>query len=504
MFMKRSVFVVLFLFSVHFSFGQQVRVDTLCRQAYRLILSLRFGPAGQMLKLEKALYPDNVYVDYLENYADFLRVFIGENQNLFDNLNDTFDVRYNRIKQLPDTSRYKNLLLANMNLQWAFARLKFGAYFSAAWELNRAYRMLTENSERFPAFVPNFISMGVMHVMIGLVPDKYNWMLRIISMQGSVEQGKAEIYRALDKAASDPAYSYLYPEALFYLGFIELNLSPGRKALDKLMYYLRQTGNGNLLMDFLKTDIYMRHGQNDRALKQLEQAPQGNGYFPFYYLQYLQGECFLRKLEPVQADRHYNNFLEHFEGQNYIKDAWRKRAWAALLQKNPVRYHQYMDSVKVHGVSKVGADNEAEKEAASSLLPNTSLIRARLLFDGGYYQRAKNVLDTMNTAQLTADEKTERLYRYARIAHRQNRIAEAKKAYRQTLVMGRGSRRYFAANAALKLGQIYESEDSLALAGTFYRQCLQLDFNEYVNSIRGKAKEALERISQKEAVTNGN
>ena len=263
--MKKLFFLVIAVFFVQFLDGQQVRVDSLCRQAYGEILSLRFVPARQMLETERQLYPENVYVDYLENYIDFLRVFIGENPKVFGTSTDKFGVRYDRISNLPDTSRYKNLLLANMNLQWAFARLKFGQYLSAAWEINRAYRMLTANVERFPNFIPDDITLGVLHVMIGLVPDKYVWMLKIISMKGSVEQGKAELYRALDNTTKNSPNAYLHNEALFYLGFIELNLSPNRKALDKLMAYLNRTDNRNLLMSFLKTDIHIRNGQNDLA-----------------------------------------------------------------------------------------------------------------------------------------------------------------------------------------------------------------------------------------------
>ncbi len=502
--MKKAVFLVFLVLSVRLVSAQQVRVDSLCQKAYSEIMSLHFAPAKQLLQQEKQAYPGNVYVDYLENYKDFLRIFIGENKNLFNRLEDTFDIRYNRIKELPDTSRYKNLMLANMNLQWAFARLKFGQYFTAAWELNRAYRLLTGNKERFPDFIPQDISLGVLHIMIGLVPDKYHWMLKIISMQGSVERGKAEIYRALDSAASNPRYAYLYPEALFYLGFVELNLSPDSQALKQLIRYLEKTDNSNLLMDFLKADIYIRHGQNERALKQLERAPQGNGYFPFYYLSFLKGDCYLRKLEYDSADAAYRYFLNHFEGLNYIKDAWRKRAWTALLQNQPALYRQRMDSVTVYGDDKVGADKEALEEAQASPIPNKNLLRARLLFDGGYYLQAKHILDTMDTANLTNDENAERIYRYARIAHRQRLWATAKKEYRRAILTGAKSHRYFAANAALKLGEIYESEDSLKTARQFYNQCLEMDFDEYVNSIRGKAKEALERISEKESATNGN
>ena len=502
--MKKLFFLVLAVFFVQLLDGQQVRVDSLCRQAYGEIMSLRFVPAQKILETEKQLYPENVYVDYLENYIDFLRVFIGENPKVFDTSIDNFGIRYDRIDQLPDTSRYKNLLLANINLQWAFARLKFGQYLSAAWEISRAYRMLTVNVERFPDFIPDDITLGVLHVMIGLVPDKYGWMLKIISMKGSVEQGKAEIYRALDNTTKNSPNAYLHNEALFYLGFIELNLSPNRKAMDRLMIYLNQTDNRNLLMDFLKTDIHIRYGQNDLALKLLKSLPQSPDYFPFYYLRYLKGDCYLRKLEPDSATLSFRYFLKHFKGLNYIKDAWRKRAWVALLQNRPKEYQQFMDSTKVYGVAEVGADKEALKEANSGITPNTNLLRARLLFDGGYYVRAKTILDTMNTSHLTKEEQTERIYRYSRIAHRQRDIPLAKKEYRRVIVMGSLSPRYFAANAALKLGEIYESEDSLTLAKSFYEKCLVLNFDEYKNSIRGKAKEALSRIQGKQAATTGN
>ncbi len=495
--MKKLFFLVIAVFFVQLSDGQQVHIDTLCRQAYGEIMSLRFVPARKILETEKQLYPENVYVDYLENYINFLRVFIGEDPKVFGTSIDNFGMYYDRVGNLPDTSRYKNLLLANMNLQWAFARLKFGQYLSAAWEINRAYRMLTENMERFPDFVPDYITLGVLHVMIGLVPDKYGWMLKIISMKGSVEQGKAEIYLALDSTTKNSPNAYLHDEALFYLGFIELNLSPDRKALDKLMVYLNQTDSRNLLMGFLKADIHIRYGQNDLALSLLNSLPQSPDYFPFYYLRYLKGECYLRKMETDSATISYRYFLKHFDGLNYIKDAWRKQAWAALLQDNPKKYQQFMDSVKVYGATEVGADKEALKEANSGLIPNTNLLRARLLFDGGYYARAETILNTINTGRLTKDEQIERVYRYARIAHRQKNIPLAKKEYRQTIAMGSQSPHYFAANAALKLGEIFESEDSLTLAKGLYERCLNLNFYEYRNSIRGKAKEALLRIQRK-------
>ena len=386
-----------------------------------------------------------------------------------------------------------------MNLQWAFARLKFRQYFSAAIEINRAYRLLTDNTHTFPDFVPDDLSLGVLHVLIGMVPDQYNWMLRLISMEGNIEQGKNEIYTVLQKSLQYPKYEYLKPEALFYLSFIELNLSPDQKRMNQLMNYLDQMSRDNLLMAFLKLNILMRHGENEQALaflKSLDSLNRKEDFYPFYYLNYLEGECYLRKLKP-EAEKYYLNFLHHFKGVNYRKDAWRKCAWTSLIKGDTLKYFQFLDSLKSDGNTDVDGDKSAQAEAERKVLPNIPLLQSRLLFDGGYFQQAKQILLEMDTIALKADDKLERLYRFGRIEHALRQWTQAKYFYNRSIVSGKGSPRYFAANAALNMGRIYEQEDSLKQAKTYYNLCLKLDFQEYKNSIRGKAKEALSRIQIK-------
>ncbi len=105
-------------------------------------------------------------------------------------------------------------MLGNIHLQWAVARLKFKEYFTAAVEINKAYRLLEKNAEMFPEFVPNKISLGVLHIMIGMVPDKYQWLLNIISMEGSVVQGREELNHVLEQSNQNEIYSYLKVETL--------------------------------------------------------------------------------------------------------------------------------------------------------------------------------------------------------------------------------------------------------------------------------------------------
>ena len=44
---------------------------------------------------------------------------------------------------------------AEVHLQWAGNRLKFKEYLTAAYEINKAYRLLTKNQELYPNFIPN-------------------------------------------------------------------------------------------------------------------------------------------------------------------------------------------------------------------------------------------------------------------------------------------------------------------------------------------------------------
>lgn len=125
------------------------------------------------------------------------------------------------------------------------------------------------------------------------------------------------------------------------------------------------------------------------------------------------------------------------------------------------------------------------------------MLRARLLFDGGYYHQSKDVLDKMNVHQLSSDEQLEQTYRYARIAHKLYQWNTAKEKYRETIEKGSNSVLYYSGNAALKIGEIFEVQDSIEKAKKYYNLCLQLNFKEYRNSIRGKAKESLARVQQR-------
>jgi len=475
------------------AFSQVVIVNSNCQNAYVDILSLKFDDAQKRINEEKQVNPDNVITDYLENYIDFLKITISEDENLFKEIEDNIQIRSDKIRELSDTSRFKNYFLGNINLQWATVNLRFGNYIAGAFKINRAYRFLEDNDKKFPGFFPNKITLGVLHIMIGIVPDSYHWLLNLISMSGTVAQGRKELTIAYNNCLENTDYAFLKDEILFYMGMVDLNLSPGPEYANYLLSKI-DNDNKSLLLSYLAINTRMKNNQNDEALLIFDKIDSTQNYYPFYYLEYLRGDCYLRNLNTEKASASYQIFVKKFTGTNYIKDAWRKIAWCYLIDGDIAGYNQFMDSIPMNGETNIDADKNAENAFQNKNTPSVNLLKARLLSDGGYFKQADSALTEFNPK--SDIQKVEKNYRKARIAHQLMNYDDAKKYYKITINTGGSFTEYFAANSALKLGNIYESENRIDEAGHYYKLCLDMDFDEYRNSIRGKAKQGIERIEE--------
>lgn len=494
--LRFSLIPVLLLITIYQGISQ-VNNSPNCKQAYKEIMSLKFDQAEKYLIAEEKLYPENIYPIYLENYIDFLKVFISEDEEIFESLEKNKQQRIKIIETLSDTSPYRNYLLANINLQWAFARLKFNEYFSAAIELNRAYRLIEANTLKFPEFYPNKITHGIIKIMIGLVPEKYNWILSIISMEGSIKEGTNELYDVLKLSTADTNFANLKEETIFYLGFIELNINPDKSKSLILLEEILPLADSSLLFAYMSVNILTRTAHNTEAELLFNNIQnRKDEYYPFHYLDYLNAEFYLKQLDTENARILYSKFLKNFKGKNYVKDAWRKIAWTYLLEGNSEVYKHILSNVGTQGYGDIGKDKEAMREYESGEIPNIDLLKSRLLFDGNYLVEADSILMFLNETNFDFDQKLEKTYRLARINHQLNNINKAKSLYKSVVISSELTSNYFPANSALKLGEIYEIEDSSGMAFYYYQKCTKMNFDQFENSIKVKAKEGMRRVER--------
>jgi hypothetical protein len=192
------------------------------RETYQLIFSLRFDQARSKLVTLRITEPENLISHSLANYMDCLSIFIGEQSDTYEKLRQNKEIRLAAIRNGDRQSPYYLYTQADIHLQWAITRVKFEDYFQAVMEIKRAFNLLTKNQELFPSFMPNKKNLGLLHALIGTVPDQYRWGLKLLGMSGTIAQGRAEIEEVLAYAKShdfefrDEAY-VMYAYLLLHL-----------------------------------------------------------------------------------------------------------------------------------------------------------------------------------------------------------------------------------------------------------------------------------------------
>jgi len=495
-----------FLFFTYSSSAQYLFNDQ-CQKAYHAILLLRFDEARNLIESEQHQNPSNLIPVYLENYIDFLTLFIGENRLQFEELKGNKSNRINLLEKGNTGSPYYRFCLAEVNLQWAFARLKFGDYTAAALEIRKAYQLFTENQERFPAFIINKTGLGVVHVIAGIVPDNYKWITRLMGVEGSVEKGLQELQEIAEYKGQDKIVRLFRPEAIFFMSSIIANLQKDKhEALEKIALFDAQTFDEMLvkspLIIYARASILMKNGHNDEALQILQERTTSGETYPFLYLDYLEGIARLNRLD-LNSKEYFNRYVSSFTGLNYIKAAYQKMAWCEALKGDSVKYFETIHLIENKGIAMIDEDKQAESECNIWRFPSIVLLRARLLFDGGYYNRALNeMLDNPVKSYIKSrKDLTEYTYRLARIYHETGNIPKALDYYRQTVVRGKNEIFYYAAASAYQMGLIYENMGNYNMADSCYRKCISIKTLEYKTSLNQKAKAGLNRLKRMQPKT---
>lgn len=467
--------------------------NTPARQIYKKIFELRLNEAQSLIARMKLREPDNLIAYHLENYVDFFTIYVSEDEEAYDRIKVNRDRRLDKVAEGDRNSPYYLYVQAEIRLHWALLKFRFEEYLSAFSDINRAHKLLLLNQERFPTFLGNKKDLGILHAAVGTVPDNYRWAVELLSsLEGTVEQGKEEVEEVLERARTE--YFPFRQETQVLYAFLLLHLD-GRpdeawSALDDADLRPAETP----LHAFVLANVAMRTGHNDDAIRWMEAAPRGTEFYPFPYLDYMLGVAKVRKLDTA-GKRHLATFLRNTRGRHYIKEAYQKLAWAELIAGRPQGYRDYMELLLNRGTAAAGGDRNAEREAERGDMPPVVLLKARLLYDGGYYSQALAALRLEREDQFTRFEhRLEYIYRKGRILHGQKNYDEALEQYDRTIDLGRDNEAFFACNAALQAGLIEEKRGRNSKAISYFQTCLQLRPADYRTGLHQQAKAGISRL----------
>jgi hypothetical protein len=468
-----------------FTAGPEWKFDAASRKAYDLALKLQFDQVHLLVP-----QPETPQEHYATALAEALELVITEDGEKFSDYEDHFEARLDR-KTKPNNAE-DLFLQAEIRMQWAFVYFKFGHEFDAALNLRQAYLTTKEIKRRFPSFLAINKTSALLDIIIGSVPEKYDWILALLNIEGSIEPGMEDLekIRTADhelKLEADILHSLIQ-------GFLLQRPEEGVKIIDQII----GKHPDNPLVLFLGASLAIKSSQSELALGMLNKLGNQPNALPIYYADYLKGEVYLHKAEYLNAITSYRWFLNHYKGQNNVKDATYKIGLAYWLNGNVNDAESTFTTAKSVGKEITEADKYASRSLAETELPHPKLTKARYFIDGGYYSEAQSILDSIGQEDLkTLRDQVELNYRQARLHHKLTHISEAKRYYEKTIELNGSANWYFAPNACLQLGYLMLQENNAADAEEYFEMALSYKKHEYKNSIDTKAKTAIAQLKSK-------
>jgi len=467
--------------------------DVANKQAYQNVISGKLPEANTQIAELKKQQKENLVPLFLEDYSGFINIFLTENEATFPAYVKRNEAIAQQLENGDASSPYHLYCLAEVYLHRAFAQFIFEEYWSGFWNMRKAYLLLVENKKKFPSFIASEKDIALINALTGILPSGYHWSLNIMGIKPDLAGGMSALKKLTEKTTIDnfifrDETILMYGSLLFHSGIdkndaIQLYQKNGFPKKDNLISYLTYI------------NILLHSNQNKLCAEIIDEVPQTVQHIKVPVLQYYIGLTYLQQLNP-DAVKYLTAYITETKSKHFIKSAYHKMAWSYLIHRNEKLYKESLGKVLVNGNTVREPDKQAEKEAKSNEMPNTELLKSRLLFDGGYYEQSIFLLNNISSASLIIEkDKVELIYRKARVNDAMGEKGTAIPLYKETITKGEKLPYYFAANAALQLGYIYEKENNKSEAKKYFNKCLSLKEHEYVNSLSQKAKAALERLN---------
>lgn len=423
-------------------------------------------------------------IAYINGYKLALANLLQEEPNpsaVFSYLENSISI----IKASALSSPYKEYYLNDIFLLQALMQLKSGNELKGLWMINQLYRRSITLVNDYEDFLPARKVYALMQIMIGSVPESYKWIFNLLGFEGSTKKGIQQLQ--LLSQSNLPVNNE--GTVLYYL--ITNYLQPEFSGNDLALLEQQIKKHPNLLLfHFIAGLSSLKQHKSLIARKHFE-VLKARTSFPV--ISYFLAETYLHESSFKISNKLYQEFIKNNKGENLIKDSYLKIFLIHYMEGNASEAEKYRVLGKLEGKTISEADKNAHKLLNSSLLPHPDLFRIRFLTDGGFYKQALDLIANLEEKNLSNQDRIELIYRRARAFHLTGQVENAVKNYLLSIANNDG--RYFAPNAALQLGYIYEEQNKLDEAQRYLEKVLEYENYTYETSINTKARSAIKNLN---------
>jgi hypothetical protein len=442
--------------------------------------------------LDKALMQDknNPYLNRLLNHYDLLQVMFFENENRKAIWLNSIEERINIISDANIANVDKFFMIAEAQLHATAIYMVSNNELKAVKSFRNGFDAY-QNLEAIAPEQPQTAKIrGLYNIFLGSVPEKYNWLIGILGMEGDFELGVRSLKSAFEQTKS--------PGDIYEIGFYYAMFSAYFTDEPEAYYnYFKKLDAGLYENPLMRQGLSMLaevSGNTDDCLNVLLGNYNQQGDTEFNLLNHQIGNFLLYQLNPL-AETYLTLYKQNKSTEAQNLNAERSLYWHYIItnqKKKAESQRQIMISI---------AQNEQNEQAAYIIReletdnpPNIHLLKARLLYNGGNYHDAFEQITQYDYNSKNLRQNTEFNYRKASINEKLENMKAAKVYYKKTILLGKDQVWYFAPQSALNLGKIYEAENKKDVAKQYYKMCMKINISPYKESINREAKRCLKQL----------
>lgn len=492
--LKKRLLLFFFLIICHHAAHANFNFNKNCIDAYNAILSFKMAEAKQLIQREKQQNPNNSITVLLDNYVDYFSLLASDSKTDYEKFKDAKSDRLSALEENEQDSPYYLFSQAEIYMQVGLIKGKFGDYFSSATDLKKANNLLKENEKKYPGFLPDQKDLGLINVVFGALPANMKTAASLLGMKGDVKTGIKQL-ESLRAALPKTKYSFYQDEVTFFLCQMDIDVLRNKTNYTKLMGYVASMEDSSLLKVYLQGYVAAKTAHNEEAISFLEKAPTSAQYLNLPAISYLLGVAKLNRMDNDTPTFLYK-YIRDYKGSNYIKDSYLKLGYYYLLRNDNDKYQSFLKLVRTKGYAIDEKDKQALKEA-NDVKPDIDLLKARFYFDGGYYSKGIAQLKNKQESDFSLlRDKIEFNYRLGRLYEKTDRLNDAIGSFQRAIALGKTTKYYYSANAALSIGHIFENNKEFDKATYYYNAALGMKDHEYKYSIDAEANDGLKRMGR--------
>ncbi len=488
--LRRLIAILTILIFPHISQAEYV-VNENCIKAWQALLDLKITTAKKILDKELKENPKNYYAYYLDQTCDAYTLAINASEKDCDAFSKNFGRRRYIMDGKDTDSPYYLACESEMYLQMAILNIFNGDRLNGAQEAFKAYKALYRNVELFPDFALNKKLNGFFNVAIANLPPFAQSVAVNFGVKGNAKDGM----RFLNEYFAEvKEYVGINAEAAL---FITLAYKLNKEPLKAYQFIQRQDSTlfDYRLINYFRSNTAYRSGNNEDAYNILMKFDLQGSEVPFISYDYLMGKILLRRLDKNAVD-YLERFLDQTSRDNYLKEINFKLATFYLVNDNKLKFESFKEVSGESGDDLTERDREAMYDYELDYIPDNVLTKTRLLFDGGYFGRGGELLNSFDLDNDTFyPYKLEFLLLTGRYTEHTANFKKAIRNYKEVIEYGRDEYYYFASEAALRIGFIYLKTDRQKAKDYFEmaRDLYESDYYQYIDDIARRELLLLEK-----------